>query len=99
MMLIFTAAPAVVQLIPTPFHILQPTVLQVAGNRKQWRQRESRGAKKVASLGREQFESGAGLDTLPKDNIASEISENGWLEYQFPFVVAYLQGLCLFQGG
>ena len=48
----------------------------------------------LASLGREQFEFGAGLDTLPKTNIASEISENGWLEYQLPFVVAYLQALC-----
>ncbi len=29
--------------------------------------------------------------TLPKTNIAPE---NGWLEYYFPFGMAYFQGLC-----
>ena len=29
--------------------------------------------------------------TLPETNIAPE---NGWLEYQFPFGMAYLQVLC-----
>ena len=33
--------------------------------------------------------------TLPETNIAPE---NGWLEYWFPFGMAYFQGLCLFQG-
>ena len=34
--------------------------------------------------------------TLPETNIAPE---NGWLEYKFPFGMAYFQGLCSFQGG
>ncbi len=29
--------------------------------------------------------------TLPETNIAPE---NGWLEYNFPFGMAYFQGLC-----
>ena len=29
--------------------------------------------------------------TLPESNIAPE---NGWLEYYFPFGMAYFQGLC-----
>ena len=38
------------------------------------------------------FDSGVSNDaTLPETNIAPE---NGWLEYLFPFRMAYLAGLC-----
>ena len=48
----------------------------------------SRGCTKNVALGRQQI---VAEHTLPETHIAPE---NGWLEDEFPFGMAYFQGLC-----